>query len=89
MIFDKLNLAAGAAAGAALVFVTYTTFNALLILPAAREEGRALERAAALAKSIELIQQRSKTNVEIGKLGDDALCRELGGVWMHDPDRCE
>lgn len=49
-----------------------------------RHDGAASERADQLAKSIELIQKRGKTNAEVSKLDDVALCRELGGEWMRD-----
>lgn len=53
-----------------------------------KSTGRALERSAALARSMEAIKERSETNVEIGSLDDAALCRELGGEWVQ-PDTCQ
>lgn len=69
------------AIGAVGGFLIFSAVNALWWLPAARSEGRALERAASIARSIEIIQQRSRTNAEINALTPGALCSELGGVF--------
>gem|GEM_PF-2127959 len=69
------------AIGAFAGFLIFSAVNALWWLPVAREEGRKLERAAALKRSIELIQQRSRTNAEINALSPAALCAELGGMF--------
>ncbi|PDT47345.1 hypothetical protein CO661_14275 [Sinorhizobium fredii] len=76
-IWQGRQYAIGAAAG----FLIFSAVNALWWLPAARSEGRALERAASIARSIEIIQQRSRTNAEINALTPGALCSELGGVF--------
>jgi len=68
------------AIGAVGGFLLFSAVNALWWLPAAREEGRAFERAAAIARSIEIIKQRGLTNAEINRLSPGALCAELGGV---------
>lgn len=75
------------AIGAAAGFVALSLVNALWWLPAARNEGRELERAAALKRTIELIQQRGRTNAEINALSPAALCSELGGVFENNECR--
>lgn len=52
-------------------------------------DGRAIERAASLQRSLDLIHQRSRTNAEINALGRPGLCRELGGVWLPNENHCE
>lgn len=54
----------------------------------AYRKGAASERTAALTRSIDLIRDRSKTNAQINRMDDAALCRELGGQWVQ-PDTCE
>ncbi len=54
-----------------------------------RIDGRSLERTVALQNSINLIQERNETNVEIGRMDDAALCRELGGVWVQPDNICK
>lgn len=81
MILDKLNLAAGAAAGIVLASAVLIIINAVWWLPAAREEGRASERTAALQKSMELIQERGKTNEAVRNLSPADICVELGGMF--------
>lgn len=51
--------------------------------------GRAAERQKSLSRSIDLIRERSKTNAEISRLDDAALCRELGGSWVQPDNICE
>lgn len=80
-MFSRLSLAAGAAAGGLVVFLAMQAVNAVWLLPAAREEGRAAERAAALTRSMEIIKERSRTNAEVEALDDRGLCLELGGVF--------
>ena len=48
---------------------------------AAYNAGKQAERTAALTQSVDVLRERSKTNATVKNLGDDALCRELGGVW--------
>lgn len=81
-MISRLWLAAGGIVGFVLALLLFHLINVSVWLPAAREEGRDTERAAALKRSIELIQKRGKTNAEINGLSDERLCRELGGVWM-------
>lgn len=75
------------AIGAVGGFLLLSVVNALLWLPAARNEGRELERAAAFKRTMELIQQRGKTNAEINALPPAALCSELGGVFENNECR--
>lgn len=77
------------AIGAAGGFLLFSALNALLWLPQAREEGRELERAATIARSIEIIKERGRTNAEINALSPADLCAELGGVWVRENKRCD
>ena len=72
----------GAVGGLILAFAIFQLVNTLWIIPAARDEGRELERADALRKSIELIQKRSKTNAQVRDLSADGLCVALGGKFV-------
>lgn len=76
-ILDAIKMAAAAVAAIAL----FSIVNTLWLLPAARDEGREMERTAALKKSMELIEQRSRTNAEIRDLDTAGLCAALGGVF--------
>lgn len=84
-----VRYAIGAVGGAIVTAMVFVALNALLWRPAAVNEGRELERADALKKSIELIQKRSQTNDEIRVLDSGALCRELDGRWVPEQNRCE
>ncbi|MBD9372768.1 hypothetical protein IB238_09055 [Rhizobium sp. ARZ01] len=86
-MFSRLTLAAGAVLGASAAAATFTVLNVLLWLPTARDEGRDLERADALKRSIEIIQQRSRTNAEVNALDARGICIDLGGEWVQD--HCE
>lgn len=77
------QVAVGAVLGAVLMF-TYAT---AVLEPRARQEGRADERADALARSMEIIQERSRTDADVRNLDAASLCRELGGVFTDN--RCE
>lgn len=77
-VLDAAKMAGGALLGATAV-IAYTQF---VSLPAARSEGRALERADTLKKAIDLVQERSRTNADVRNLDDGAICVELGGVWL-------
>lgn len=79
----------GGVGGLVLAFAIFQLVNTVWLLPAARDEGRDMERADALKKSIELIQKRSQTNAEIRVLDTGALCRELGGRWVPENGICE
>lgn len=76
-IWGARQYAIGAIGG----FLIFSAINALWWLPAAREEGRALERAAAIARSLEIIKQRGLTDAQINALDAAGLCRELGGLF--------
>ncbi|MCC2608406.1 hypothetical protein [Neorhizobium petrolearium] len=78
-LLDWLKIAGGAGIG----FVACLTINAFVWLPAARDEARQQERAAALQKSMELIEERGKTNAEIRNLDDAGLCAALGGLYVN------
>lgn len=80
-MISKVSAIVGGVGGLIVAFVIFQLVNTLWLLPAARNEGRELERAATLQKSIETIQKRSKTNAEIRNLSASALCIELGGVF--------
>ncbi|WP_425987576.1 hypothetical protein [Ensifer sp. R-19] len=60
MMFSRLSLAAGAAAGGLVVFLAMQAINAVWSLPAARGEGRASER----------IEAQAATNKAIGELAN-------------------
>ncbi|ASP73275.1 hypothetical protein CDO28_18055 [Sinorhizobium meliloti] len=85
-MFSRLSLAAGAVAGGILVSLGMQTVNALWIIPAAKEEGRKLERA----------ELDSATNKAIGELRDEAdrarfnrrLCIERGRLYVNATGQC-
>ncbi|MDW9766434.1 hypothetical protein GOB36_02165 [Sinorhizobium meliloti] len=85
-MFSRLSLAAGAVAGGILVFIGMQTVNALWIIPAAREEGRKLERA----------ELEAATTKAIGELANEAdqarvnrrLCIERGRVYLNSSGKC-
>jgi hypothetical protein len=85
-MFSRLSLAAGAVAGGVLVFFGMQTVNALWIIPAAREEGRKLERA----------ELEAATTKAIGELANEAdqarvnrrLCIERGRVYLNSSGKC-
>ncbi|MDP9809341.1 hypothetical protein J2W42_002189 [Rhizobium tibeticum] len=86
---DGLKLPAAAACGGLMVGAALIVVNAIWWLPAAKEEGRVAERAAALQRSMDLIKQRGVTNEAVGRLSDGDLCRKLGGQWVRDAGTCE
>ncbi|MDE3809980.1 hypothetical protein I7I49_06760 [Sinorhizobium meliloti] len=85
-MFSRLSLAAGAVAGGILVFIGMQTVNALWIIPAAREEGRKLERA----------ELEAATTKAIGELANEAdqarvnrrLCIERGRLYLNSSGKC-
>jgi len=81
MIFSRASAIAGAVFGGLAVFLIMQAVNALWVIPAARDAGREMERAAILQQAMKNIETRSKTNAEIRNLDDGALCRELGGLY--------
>jgi hypothetical protein len=82
MILDRLQMIAGAIAGGLAVLLLSQLYLHSYAIPAARNEGREMERAFALKKSIELIQKRSKTNAEVRDLSAGGLCVALGGKFV-------
>lgn len=72
----------GGVGGLILAFAIFQLVNTLWLLPAARSEGRELERADALKKSIELIQKRSQTNAKVRDLSASGLCADLDGEFV-------
>lgn len=79
------QVAVGAVLGAVLMF-TYAT---AILEPRARQEGRADERADALARSMEIITQRRDTNAAVRSMSDADICIALGGRWVLTDNRCE
>lgn len=80
-MISRLSLAVGAFIGGLAVFFIMQAVNALWLLPAAKEAGRDEERTAAIARSMEIIKERTRTNAQINALTDADLCRELGGLF--------
>lgn len=78
---NRLIIGLGLAGGAIIGGVVVSIYVQAVSLPAAREEERQLIRAETLQKAIDLVQERSRTNADVQKLDDAAVCRELGGVW--------
>ncbi|RVF00059.1 hypothetical protein CN172_21050 [Sinorhizobium meliloti] len=85
-MFSRISLAAGAIAGGFVVLLVTQAVNALWTIPAAREEGRKLERA----------ELDSATNKAIGELRDEAdrarfnrrLCIERGRLYVNATGQC-
>lgn len=84
MIVSRIALVVGGIGGLVAAFAIFSLINIMFLLPAAREEGRELERTATLQKSIELLKQRGATNAEIRTLDSRALCVRLGGQWVQN-----
>lgn len=81
-MISKVSAIIGGVGGLILAFVIFQLANTVWLLPQARNEGREMERADALKKSIELIQKRSKTNAQVRDLSADGLCVALGGKFV-------
>lgn len=47
-------------------------------------EGRAIERTAAIGKSVEILRERNVTDEEVRNMDDAALCGALGGRLQPD-----
>lgn len=85
-MFSRISLAAGAVAGGFVVFLAMQSVNAVWLLPAARDEGRAAER----------IEAHTATTKAIGELTNAAdrarvnrrLCRERGWVYLNGSGQC-
>lgn len=67
----------GALIGGGLAWCVLAVLNQAIWLPQAREDERNKLAAEALQKTIEVIQSREKTNVEISVGDAAALCRHL------------
>lgn len=80
----NLDRLIGLVIGFILSWAVLAAVNQFVWLPAARNEGRDIERAATLQKSIELLKQRGATNAEIRTLDPGALCVRLGGEWVQN-----
>ncbi|MCO5962384.1 hypothetical protein [Sinorhizobium meliloti] len=85
-MFSRISVAVGAIAGGFVVLLVTQAVNALWTIPAAREEGRKLERA----------ELDSATNKAIGELRDEAdrarfnrrLCIERGRLYVNATGLC-
>jgi len=87
-ILDAAKMGAAALAGAAIMFAAATLYNVIFDNPAIVRETRALVAAEAREHAFELIQKRSQDNAEISTMDLAALCRELGGQWVRNENRC-
>lgn len=87
MIVSRISIIIYAVGALLVLSAIFTLVNAVWLLPAARNEGREIERADALKKSMELIKERNRTNEKVGKLDDPGLCAALDGKWVLD--HCE
>lgn len=67
----------GALIGAGIAWCVLAVLNQAIWLPQARQDERNKLAAEALQKTIELIQSREKTNVEISAGDASSLCRNL------------
>jgi hypothetical protein len=86
MITDKISMPNGAAGGLALGFAVFTAINAVWWLPDAKEEARAVERAA----------MQAATDKAVGEMSNEAdkarfnrrMCRERGGAYLNSTGQC-
>ncbi|KQZ49694.1 hypothetical protein ASD54_12205 [Rhizobium sp. Root149] len=83
-LLDIPKLATAAALGFLACYLVATIFW----LPNARQEAVAGERAAVMARAIEIVKERGKNDVEIRNMPDGALCVELGGSWVRPDNIC-
>lgn len=81
-MISRVSLVAGGVVGLIFGLLLYHFINLAVWRPAAVSEGRELERADALKKSIELIQKRSQTNAKVRDLSAGGLCADLGGKFV-------
>ena len=72
-----LTSRAGAAMIAIVVALGLLTFSHRF----AYQAGRQVEREALLARSVEILRERTQTDDEIREMDDAALCAALGGVF--------
>ncbi|TPJ97637.1 hypothetical protein FJ872_31995 [Mesorhizobium sp. B2-5-9] len=79
-LLDWIKIGGGAAAGAIVAgALAYSVGHWRGV-----DEGKALERTAALQRSMDLIKERNETNAKVNDLDDAGLCAALGGKWMPD-----
>lgn len=79
MIFDKLNLAIGAVAGAVLTFAPAFFIG--------RHEGKQAAQTEALETSVRILQQRKQVNDEVSTSDAAALCGSYG-LSVDDHAQC-
>lgn len=84
-LLDWIQIGVGAAAGALVAGALFYTIGHWRGV----DEGKALERTAALQRSMDLIKERNDTNAKVEMLDDPSLCSALGGEWMPDIKLCE
>lgn len=84
-IFDWIKLVIGAAAGALVAGSLFYTIGHWRGV----DEGKSLERTAALQRSMDLIKERNDTNAKVDMLDDPSLCSALGGEWVPDTKLCQ
>ncbi|MDX3926730.1 MAG: hypothetical protein QHC90_13125 [Shinella sp.] len=71
----------GALIGFGLAWTILAGLNQFIWLPQAREDAAAEARAESVKRSMELLQERSRTNADVNALDAGRLCVELGGVF--------
>jgi hypothetical protein len=84
-LLDWIKIGGGAAAGALVAGALMFTVGHWRGV----DEGRALERTAALQRSMDLIKERNDTNAKVEMLDDPSLCSALGGEWVPDTKLCQ
>lgn len=84
---NNLIFALGAFFGTFVATLVCLTYSALVSVPAARDEGRALAEADARAAVISQFQERSETDANVARLPAADLCAAIGGVYEND--RCQ
>ena len=80
-ILNIIKVGAGAVVGGILMFAVGHWRGV--------DDGRALERASALQRSMDLIKGRNDTNAKVNSLDDPGLCAALGGSWVPDTKLCQ
>ncbi len=80
-MLDGVKIALGAGAGAVVAALAVFAWATLSLVPAAREEGKALAIAEARGAVIEQLKERSQTNAHVETLSAADLCAALGGVF--------
>lgn len=86
-MISKVSAIVGGVGGLIAAFTIFQLVNTLWLLPAARNEGRAMERA----------ELDAATNKAIGELTDAAdrarfnrrLCIERGGLYVNSTGQCQ